>query len=240
MKKLMIMLSAVALAAGAFAAEAFDDVERNPTPIALNLASPLQLPPYDRDVWGLRLNLIYGHSLNVYGLDCGVVGLNKGDVAGVQTEAFNWADGNVYGLQVAGICNYVTGDFYGLQAAAMNWNLADTYGLQVGVLDFGMAVRGLQVGGLNWDYGSVDGGQVGAVNVARHDVTGAAIGALNYSHGNLTGCQIGAFNFINGTGRGMQIGVINSAQRFYGVQLGLVNINVMGRLPIMVIANANF
>jgi len=240
MKKLTIMLSAMAIAAGTFAEE-IDDVERKPTPIDLGLMMGLKLPPYERDVWGLKLNILHSHELNVYGLDTGFIGCNTGDAAGLQANVFNWVDGAAYGVQIGGVGNYVTGDFYGLQIGGLlSYNLGETYGAQLSLLNFDTAFCGLEVGGLNWNYAGMTGIQLGVVDVERHDVTGAQVGAFNFCRGNVTGGQIGVFNFVNGTGHGFQLGLVNAAQRFYGVQVGLVNVNIFGRLPIMVIANANF
>jgi len=241
MKKLAIMLSAAALAVGAFANAFDEDADRRPTPIDLGLFSILKVPPFDRDVWGLKLNIIHSHELNVYGIDTGLVGCNTGTAAGLQANAFNWVEGDAYGVQVGGFGNYVTEDIAGLQVGGvLSYNLGETYGLQVSALNFDTTLYGVQVGALNWNYSGTQGVQLGAVNVERHDVTGGSVGFMNFCNGNVEGAQIGAFNFVNGTARGCQIGIINAAQRLYGVQIGLVNVNVLGRLPIMVIANANF
>jgi len=241
MKKLMIVLSVVALAAGVFADTFDDNADRRMTPIDLGLFSILKVPPFDRDVWGLKLNLIHSHELNVYGIDTGLVGCNTGAMAGLQANAFSWVEGSVYGVQVGGLGNYVTENVCGIQVGGLLlYDLGEFYGLQVGALNFCTTFYGLQIGALNWNYAGTAGVQLGVINVERHDVTGGSVGFMNYCNGNVEGAQIGVFNFANGGTRGVQIGLINAAQRLYGVQIGLVNINVLGRLPIMVIANANF
>jgi len=241
MKKLMILLSMAAVAAGTRAAAYDEDAERMPTPISIGLASVLKLPPFDRDVWGIKLNVPHSRQLNVYGVDAGLIGCNTGTMAGIQANAFDWVDGDACGLQVGVVGNYVSGGVYGLQVGGLlSYNLGDTYGVQISTLNFDGVFRGLEIGALNWNYAGTDGVQIGVVNAEKHDMTGASFGALNYCHGNLEGGQIGVINLVNGPSHGFQLGLVNAAQNLCGVQIGLVNVNVFGRLPIMVIANANF
>ena len=56
MKRLMLVLAVAA--ASAHAAPKDDGKKSFPTPIEINLTSPLQLPWGERDVYGLRLNLL--------------------------------------------------------------------------------------------------------------------------------------------------------------------------------------
>ncbi len=245
MKKLLLALVPAMMFAGvstqALAADNKDDGDYWPTPLEINLASPLQVPWYVRDVYGIRLNLIYGRSQNVYGLDVGVVGLNDSDMAGVEVEGFNWIQGSQYGLGVGAIGNVVMKHAYGVQVGGLiNRFLDESAGLALGLLDFTMGYDGVQIGAFMWDGASVMGVQLGVVNVVQKDLTGAEVGAINFCCGNLTGAQIGVINMVDGVSSGVQIGAFNAAQNLTGVQIGLININAESVWPIMVIANASF
>ena len=241
MKKLLIIAMAGLLAGAAFAEEELT-VERCWTPLQINLASPLGLPWADRDVYGLRLNLLYGHSLEVAGIDLGLVGSNHGSFRGIQLNGFNYVEGAFRGIQLSPIGNVVAvKKAYGLQAAGIiNWNLDDGAGLQFGLLNFSGAYTGAQIGLVNWDSRLSAGLALGGVNISGSDFSGLEFGLLNTCYGNLRGTQIGLFNMVFGRSRGLQFGVFNAAEDHTGVQIGLLNLNVNGRLPVMAIVNANF
>ncbi len=211
------------------------------TPLEINLASPLQVPWYVRDVWGIRLNLIYGRSQNVYGIDVGLVGLNNADMAGVEIEGFNWIGGSQYGLGVGAIGNVVMKHAYGLQIGGIiNRFVDESAGVALGLLDFTIGYTGVQIGALTWDAANMEGLQLGVANVARKDLSGAQVGAVNYVNGNMTGAQVGVINTVGGIASGVQIGAFNAAQNLTGVQIGILNINAESKWPMMVLVNANF
>ena len=91
-------LSAVVLAAAAVSAAAKDlySSEEHPVSIvALALAAPIQLPPSNWDVKGLRLDLLYGDSHSVYGIDLGLAGHAGDEFAGVQACGLaGWVEGD--------------------------------------------------------------------------------------------------------------------------------------------------
>lgn len=244
MKKLLLALVPAMMMVGAYADDVATDSDasdRFATPLEINLASPLQIPFYLRDVYGLRLNLIYGRSFNVYGLDVGVVGVNSASLIGLQAEGFNWVSANMTGVQLGAIANVVLKHAYGLQVASIvNSVHEESAGVMAGLLDFTMGYDGIKIGGMTWDDAYVSGAQIGVVNVSK-DLSGLSLGALNYCYGNMAGAQIGVFNAIDGVSSGVQLGVFNAAQNLTaGVQIGLFNINVEGKLPLMVLVNANF
>ena len=242
MKKLLTIALVGALAGSVFANDDEDlVVERCWTPVQVNLFSPLGVLWADRDVYGLRLNLIYGHSLEIDGLNLGLVGANRGMVRGLQANLFNYVDGGFRGVQFGPIANFNTKNAYGVQfGGIVNWNLEDSAGLTLGLLNIGVGYTGVQLGGLNWNSGAVTGFSLGFVNAAQTDFKGCGLGFANFCKGNLRGCQLGIFNMVSGRSDGLQLGVFNASEDHSGIQIGLLNINGNGALPIMPIINANF
>lgn len=242
MKKLLLIAMAGMLAGSAFANDEEElAVERSWTPIQVNLFSPLGVMWSERDVYGLRLNLFYGHSLDVAGLDLGLVGANRGSVYGLQANLFNYVDGVFRGVQFGPIANYGVKSVYGVQLAGfVNWCLDDGAGLKLGLVNVGSGYDGVQMGLVNWNYSSVAGLSLGLVNSVQTDFIGFEMGVLNFCKGNFRGLQFGVFNMAAGQSDGLQLGVFNASEDHNGVQIGLLNINGNGRLPIMVLVNANF
>ena len=78
--------------------------DRAYTPLMLCLVTPLQVPPRDFNVGGLRINAIYGECHDFDGLDLSLVGR---------------ATGHANGFQAALLSNVVEGDGFGLQAGAV-------------------------------------------------------------------------------------------------------------------------
>ena len=243
MKKLLLGLVPAMMLATTYAesAAAEDETERFATPLEINLASPLQVPWYVRDVYGVRLNLIYGRSRNVYGLDLGLVGVNNADMIGYEVALFNWIQGSQCGLGVGAIGTVVLKHAYGVQIGGIiNRFVDESAGVALGLLDFTMGYTGVQIGALTWDTANMEGVQLGLVNVAKKDLSGAGIGVVNFVNGNLTGAQVGVINTVGGIASGLQIGAFNAAQNLTGVQIGILNINAESKWPMMVLVNANF
>lgn len=242
MKKLLTIAIAGLLAGSVFASEEQLTVDRCWTPLQINLASPIGLPWADRDVYGLRLNLIYGHSLDVAGLDLGFVGANRGTFRGVQVNAFNLVEGSFRGVQISPLANVVAiKKGCGVQLGGLlNWYLDDGAGVQFGLLNFSGAFTGVQFGFVNWDSRISTGLMLGAVNISDSDFEGCEFGLLNTCYGNLRGSQIGLFNFSFARSEGLQLGLFNAAEDHTGIQIGLLNLNANGRLPVMALVNANF
>lgn len=160
--------------------------------MSLGFVPPVQFPPSDYSVTGLRLSLLYGKHRDMYGLDLGVlgniteqrfVGLSVSGLANVHrgqtTILFLQAAGvaniskqktNVYGLQVAGAINSLEAEssVTGVQAALVA-NLAGhatIYGLQIGLYNRAKSVYGLQLGLVN-DTDNLHGIQIGLANFHR-------------------------------------------------------------------------
>ncbi len=163
------------------------------SPISLAIIPPVQFPPSDFSVTGLRTSLLWGHHRDVYGFDFGVVG--------------NMTQQRFLGLGVSGVFNYTRGmtTILGLQAAGIaNINVQQTsvYGVQIALgLNSNTAnakVVGLQLALGNYSpFTNIYGLQAGIYNKAL-EVYGFQIGLIN-SAKSLHGIQIGLLNF-NETG----------------------------------------
>lgn len=246
MNRKMIFGAAACLFAATAVAERLytaDDTHRL-TPIEIDLASPLQLPQWSPfspwRVYGLRLDLVYGRSFQVYGIDIGASGYINTDMYGIEATGFNLIGGNAGGIQVGCVANSVRGTMGGVQAScALNWNHGEFGGVQASCVNINGVFYGVQAAVLNWNSGICYGTQAGFANVNVNEYYGTGVGVINIAS-HMHGCQIGVVNEIEQVGDGLQIGVINGAKDFKGVQIGLFNVIQNSELPIMTIVNAHF
>ena len=93
------------------------------TPIAVGVASPLQLP-WGRarwDVFGLDCNLFYSDAPKMYGIGVGGIAMaTRDDLKGIQASLLcNWASADVYGVRATVGGNITFGDTYGLEAGSI-------------------------------------------------------------------------------------------------------------------------
>jgi len=160
------------------------------SPIGIDIAPPVEFPPSDFTVAGLRISALWGEHRNMYGIDlAGIGNITDLTFTGLAIAGgFNNTRGtaNIVGLQVAGITNINTGkiNVVGIQAAAgINSNTTTSQ-----VIGFDLAI----IGNLT-PHTSVYGMQVGLYNDAQ-DIYGLQIGLINYVT-NLHGLQIGLVNF---------------------------------------------
>ena len=234
--KLSIVALAIAGSVNAFADKVKDGLEPEEgvigwTPIAIGLATPIQLPyGLNRwDVYGLDLNLFYSDAPEMIGLDVGGLGsVVRQDMTGVQ---------------VGGLVNFNCCDVYGVRATlGLNWCGQTAYGLDVGLCSFGDKFYGAEV----YLLGSI-----------QRDVTGLAISGLaNVTENQSYGCTIaGAANlakvaygfqgaiFFNMTEElhGAQLGLVNWATECpSGFQIGLVNIILDNKIKVLPFVNGFF
>lgn len=139
--------------------------QREYTPFMLSFVSPLQVPPRDFDVGGLRLSLVYGECRDFDGLDLGTVGHAKGHGNGLQIEVLaNIVDGDGMGLQFSAV-NYVKGQYSGLQAGVANY-CEKGKAFQLGFYNGANYIEGLQIGAINTTQRMI-GMQIGLVNVIQ-------------------------------------------------------------------------
>ena len=98
--KRLSMIAAVA-AVMVWSASAIADEEESRawawSPLGIGIAAPLQLPFMSSDIWGLRLGGAFAYNADMFGVDCGLVEISTGSVAGLQGAAFTWTMGDAYG-----------------------------------------------------------------------------------------------------------------------------------------------
>lgn len=166
------------------------------SPIGISLVPPVQFPPRDWDIYGVRLNIFVGAGRDVGFIDVGVLG--------------NIVDGNLSGIEIAGLYNRIGSSDGAIQAACiMNYSKHDFCGVQLGLV--------------NSVDGDMQGLQAGAVNLAQDGA----------------GVQLGVFNRAERFS-GLQIGFANYAYQLEGVQIGVFNVIEDSNIPFMPIVNAAF
>ena len=117
-------------------------------PIQLALFTPVQIFPETDPIAGVRLNLLYGRSVSVSGLDLGLVNhTTTGKSMGVQWGTVGFVESDFMGWQNNAV-NVTKGNFEGFQWGIVNYaNYAN--GLQLGLVNYSMSMKGLQVGLVN-------------------------------------------------------------------------------------------
>jgi len=107
-------------------------------PFAFALFDPLQFPPRDASIRGVRLNAFYAVHRDLTGVDLGLI------------------------VPV----NVVRGDFNGVQLGAVNLDHRRAQGLQVGLFNRAETMEGLQFGLVNMTR-RLHGVQIGLVNIKQ-------------------------------------------------------------------------
>lgn len=143
MRKLCWMISIVLLVACAQTVSA-DDTPMSP--VMLSLLTPVQGPPPDWDVKGLRVNLLYGRCRNLHGLDLGLVNHTTGQSLGLGVGLVNYVEKNFTGLQVGAV--NIGDRVKALQVGLFN-EADDMSGLQIGLINHTRLMRGVQIGLIN-------------------------------------------------------------------------------------------
>lgn len=159
------------------------------SPVSVAIAPPIQFPPSDFNVTGVRASLLWGNHRSVYGIDVGLLGnITEQTFTGIAVAGgFNKTGGTttILGLQLAGGANINTNKttVVGVQAAiGVNYNTAAA------------TVTGLQFALVNLSpFTDIYGFQVGMYNKAK-EVYGIQLGLVNIAD-NLHGIQIGLVNF---------------------------------------------
>ncbi len=117
-------------------------------PIQISIFTPIQIFSEDDPISGIRLNLIYGRSVSVFGVDAGFINhTTTGISKGYQVGAFNLNESDFLGWQKGGI-NVTKGNFEGFQSGIVNY-AKSAKGFQLGVVNYAEKMNGLQIGLLN-------------------------------------------------------------------------------------------
>lgn len=235
MFKVGIAVLALAAVTPSFAQEEELEVEEGVigfTPIAVGLATPVQLPwGLNRwDVFGLDLNLFYSDAPTMYGIDIGGLATTtrakaKGLVTGLLTNlSFN---DNVYGLRVTGGFNYAEETVYGMEIGSIGVR-NEIYGCDINLLgDYQHSMHGFQAAGL--------------ANISKEESHGMAVaGGANYAPV-ARGLQMAIFFNMTKELHGCQVGLVNyTADCPSGFQIGLVNIIMQNRIKVLPFVNGYF
>lgn len=233
-RTIKIGIAALALAAGTPAFAQDIEEEEGPigmTPIALGLATPVQLPwGINRwDVYGLDLNLFYSDAPQMVGLDIG----------GLATLVRN----ETKALVVGGLANVAFGDVYGLRATlGLNFAKAGVYGADLGLVGFRDSIHGFDAEFLGSFQRTVCGCQIsGLANVATEESYGLNIAGLTNIAKTAYGCQLAfIFNYTEEL-HGAQIALVNFVDYCpSGFQIGLVNIIMSNQIKVLPIVNGYF
>ena len=149
-------------------------------PVAVAVVPSLEAPGAERDIVGLRLNLLAGRHMNVAFLDVGTLAdIVTREAYGLQIAGLWNSTGSARGvLQAAGCVNLCYGDCYGAQAAGIHSRSEGTLmGFQMAAVCSAKVLKGLQVGLINRT-GNSSGVQFGIVNYAEHS-DGIQFGLVN-------------------------------------------------------------
>ena len=240
MKKMMKLgFAALAVAAmmSARAAEAEAETTESEydaigwTPIAVGIASPVQLPwgSHTWDVFGLNLGILWTDAPKMYGLD--ITGIASASRCAMK------------GIKISGLCNWNTADVYGMRVTlggTLAWG--ETYGIDVGAFGFRNEMWGWDTEFLGSYQDEIHGLQIGGLaNVSMVQSYGATIAIGGNWAKTAYGLQLGAvFNFTDEL-HGCQIGLVNFARECpWGFQIGLVNIILDNKLKVLPLINCYF
>ncbi len=186
------------------------------TPVQLSLFRPVQVFDDGRDVYGLRLNLLYGRNRNLVGLDLGLVNSTR-NFGGIQAGLWNeshLAAGFQFGLlgNVARGSGEIDPEVYKRYE-----NAERLIGSYKNFGKVGEALRRLSRLSL----------VLSPLVLGRADAYGAQLSAGFNSAGDLVGLQCcGLFNSATGNVVGLQAGILyNFAQDVYGFQIGPLGLN---------------
>lgn len=137
----MLWLGAIAVAlAGMVAASAG-------MPIQIGLfGGNAQICAPETEITGLRLNLPYGESDNMTGLDIGFVG-GGGSISGIRLNAVNLSDIRSSGVEF-GLVNIARGEMVGWQCGIFN-QAGSMHGFQLGLINRCGDLYGIQIGLVN-------------------------------------------------------------------------------------------
>ena len=235
MKRIMkTIVAAAAIASASFAwAQDVEEAEGTVgwTPIALGIATPVQLP------WGLNRWDVYGLDLNIFYSDAPeMVGLDLGGFAATTRQESK-------GVVLSGLFNLACRDFYGLRATAgLNFCGATSRGVELGLVGFRDKFYGFDVEALGTAQRNVCGLQVsGLANITAVESYGVTVAGLTNFARTAYGLQLALLFNMTEELHGCQISLVNFARECpNGFQIGLVNIIMDNRVKVLPIVNGFF
>ncbi|BDS09865.1 hypothetical protein [Aureispira anguillae] len=160
------------------------------------------------NIYGTQISILGNIARDLYGMQFGAVSNIATDVYGFQVSGlFNFANGKLFGSQIAGFGNVAWGGKSAVQFANI-FNISAKAQFQIaGFLNAAQLVEGAQIGGLINIAKAVKGTQLGVINTTK-DLEGAQIGIINNAQ----------------TANGLMLGLINIVDSIKGVPIGLINI----------------
>lgn len=161
----------------------------------LSLWNSVQTSRPTDSIHGMRLNLPYGESRDVHGVDLGIA---------------NQTNGNLYGAGF-GLGGYVGGEVRGVQSHLfLSIAKSDVMGYQSGIYTSAKSLAGVQSGLVNRVKEEAHGARFALVNISDTYTEGFELGLVNHSQ-KVRGLQLGIVNVADEL-HGVQIGVANLAK----------------------------
>jgi len=201
------------------------------TPLAVGLATPVQLPwGLNRwDVFGLDVNLFYTDAPKLYGIGVGGLALATRDTA--------------IGLFASGLANFSLSDVYGLRGTfGINYCEKTVYGADIGLIGLRSELKGADAALLASYQREVCGLQVcGLASVSTVESYGVNVaGIANFSK-TAYGLQVAIGINMTSELHGAQVALVNYAETCPGgFQIGLVNIIMQNKFPVLPFLNLYF
>jgi len=197
-------------------------------PYSVSLFNPIQFPPADRNVWGLRKNLIYGNHVDVVGLDLGLINHSTGTFTGIGIGGFanSINHANFILLQFASLINISRGEMTlgGLQFAGISNQNYGNYTI------VGFEISGLMNASSDSGNAHLIGVQLASLLNSSPNTKVYGIQASIFNSSKLiAGLQVGLVNLTKRS-YGIQVGLFNMAEELNGIQLGLINVHLQSPL----------
>jgi hypothetical protein len=117
-------------------------------PVQIALVNPIQIFPENTPIEGIRWNLLYGRNIAMTGLDFGLVNhVGSGGFTGVQLGLVGINDGDVKGIQWNGV-NIAK---MNVEGAQLGWFSSAHYvhGVQISLVNYTGSMKGIQIGIIN-------------------------------------------------------------------------------------------
>lgn len=187
------------------------------SPFEFGIYPPVQLFEEDSDICFLRISAFYTKNQSAYGFDFGIIN-NSNDAAGLQIALANICQNNQIGLGI-GVVNFAK---------------KSVYGWQIGLFNNSGSGQVLK------EYDGSGGVQIGWTNLTKSIFSGVQIGIANLSTAKFSGLQLGFVNSDRDHNSFDQILTYKDKtdhKKDLCVQIGLLNFNEDGFLPIFPIIN---